>query len=477
MTNPKIAFIAIKSRTGLKERIWTMSSESAKTNKEGGILHDCVYARKIVSIKSKNGTLRYRNLVMLMLYGLMILGALAHGGKTSSCFGVNLGERVVHAPTRFDSVRSKDFLQLDNVLDLDSFLRVNCKTARIMIDRPFFGLSEATASCDENGLVIGLTVKGSFRRGMTRTESFAKVLELKEEVTKRIGFEVGEYSFSAQGYQNGLEGSAAGRRLWMDMDSVYAYVCSTNKDIEVSLRCSVNSGVAKKPELRLGGDSPVEFNVQIVKVSLREAEERRIQDVHEREARLRNLKLSEFYGEDFELPFQCMTNSLVRKEFPVETWHNGQTNRFVHVYWERMDSSLRPAAFFDFAQIKYSYRNMLAEEVSFYGHFNKEASRKECIVRLNEFAGEMNDKYGIVIKDMADPPNEVDPVDFIQRDFPINDERDVSRYYFDCKNRFFCREFQNGNVFIRLDAGDTSYGERCVVLTCTQMTRGANYSP
>lgn len=467
MINPEITFRDIKNGTGVKERNWTMSSERAKTNKKDGILHDWIYARKIVSMKSKRGALRYRNL--MVMYCLTILGALAHGGEDSACLGVNLGKRIVHAPTRFGPVRSKDFLQSDNVLGPESFMKVNCKPVRIMIDRPFFGLSEATASCDENGLVIGFTVKGSFRRGMPRAESFAKILELKEEVTKRIGFEVGEYSFSAQGYQNGLEGSAAGRTLWMDMDSVYAYVCSTNEDIEVSLRCSVNSGVAKKPELRLGGDSPVEFNVQIVKASIRDSEVRRMQDVREREERLRNLKLSEFYGVDFKLPLQCMTNSLVRKEFPVETWHDGHTNRFVHVYWERMDRTLRPAAFFDFAQIEYSHRSRVAEEVSFYGHFSKEASRKECIVRLNEFAGEMNDRYGIVIKDITEPPNEVEPVDFIRRDFPVNDERDVSRYHFDCKNRFFCREFQNGNVFIRLEAGDTSYGERCVVLTCMQM--------
>ena len=443
-----------------------MADERPETKLEEGLLHDWIYERKIVPMKSKGGILCYRNFGVLM-YCLTIFCPLVHGGEGSVCFGVKLGERVVHAPTRFDSVLSKSFLLSDNILGPKSSLRVNCKTTHIKIDRPFFGLNEATASCDENGLVFGLTVNSSFRRGMTRTESFAKLLELRAEVIKRIGFEIGEYSFSTQGFQNGLAGSAGGRTLWMDMDRVYAYVRSTNSDIEVSLQCSINSRGAYNAEAKFGGDSPVEFNVQIVKTSIRDAEVRRMRNVHEHEERLRNLKLSEFYGVDFVSSPQCPTNSLVRKEFPgEEILRDGRTNRFIHVYWERMDRTLRPAAFFDFARIEYSHRSMEAENVSFYGHFNKGSSRKECIAHLNEFSMEMKARYGIVLKDLTEPPNEVDPIDFIQHDLPVHDERDVSRYYFDCKNRFFCREFQNGKVFVRLSAGETSYGERCTVLEC-----------
>ena len=177
-----------------------MADERPETKLEEGLLHDWIYERKIVSMKSKGGILCYRNFGVLM-YCLTIFCPLVHGGEGSVCFGVKLGERVVHAPTRFDSVLSKSFLLSDNILGPKSSLRVNCKTTHIKIDRPFFGLNEATASCDENGLVFGLTVNGSFRRGMTRTESFAKLLELREEVIKRIGFEIGEYSFSTQGFQ------------------------------------------------------------------------------------------------------------------------------------------------------------------------------------------------------------------------------------------------------------------------------------
>ena len=115
-----------------------MADERPETKLEEGLLHDWIYERKIVSMKSKGGILCYRNFGVLM-YCLTIFCPLVHGGEGSVCFGVKLGERVVHAPTRFDSVLSKSFLLSDNILGPKSSLRVNCKTTHIKIDRPFFG--------------------------------------------------------------------------------------------------------------------------------------------------------------------------------------------------------------------------------------------------------------------------------------------------------------------------------------------------
>lgn len=404
----------------------------------------------------------------MFVWCALLSASVAYGGDVGcgGCFGVRLGEPVVCTPSLVGSVSPKNLRQPFSVVDADAFGCVCVNVTHVKIDRPFFGLGEAVVLSDKNGLAYGLSMRGSFRRGMARTESLAKILGFKNEVSKRVGFEIGGYLFSVQGPQNGVTESAGGRTLWMDMDNVCAYVVATNEDMEVSLQCSVNSGNMRNSGIVFAGDSPVEFFAKIVKIPIRDAEVQRMQNVRNREERTRHLKLSEFYGVDFLLPFPCSTNLLERKEFSVETCCDGRTNKFIQAYWARIDKTLRPACFFDFAQIEYAYTTMVAERVSFYGHFQRGVSRKECIACLDDFDRELNVKYGLVLKDVIDYQNEVGPDGFNQLDSYVHNEGDVLRYHFDCKNCFFRREFQNENVFVRLAAGETTGGERCVVLTC-----------
>lgn len=91
-------------------------------------------------------------------------------------------------------------------------------------------------------------------------------------------------------------------------------------------------------------------------------------------------------------------------------------------------------------------------------------SRRECIARLDEFAKDMGAKYGFELEDEGSPPDEREPVDFVPGVPPVCLEQYETRYFFKFDRQFFCREFQNGKMFVRLAAGETPYGERCVRL-------------
>ncbi|MGN0845857.1 MAG: hypothetical protein ACI4RA_00555 [Kiritimatiellia bacterium] len=342
--------------------------------------------------------------------------------------------------------------------------------ATVKLDRPFFGSTKARISRDPNGVPMDIRLNGAFRRGMPRAESLAKLSALRDEVSGRVGFDVGEYRFSTQDFSDGVAESAGGGALWLDMDTVYACAVATNAGIEVAVRCSVNSESRSNSGGAScgGGDSPVEFTVVVTKISAREAERRRLHAAREREERRRSLRLTEFYGVDFTPTSGISTNTLVRKEFSGTTVHDGKTNHFVRAYWEREDRNLRPADLFDFAQVRYSYGTVVADGVVFYGHFKKGMSRRDCIARLTEFARGMDARYGIELRDQPAPPDEAEPAGFVPGEPPAHLEKCESRYFFDSGERFFCREFQNGKVFVRLAAGETSHGERCVRLDVSQ---------
>jgi len=203
----------------------------------------------------RGGSSRYKKLAAVGCCALFFCST-SYGNNNGSFWGVTLGEDIASTSSLCISTCTSDAL--------------NIETTSVRIGRHFFGARWAKAFLNKKGVVMGVSLRGTFRRGMLRKESLAKLFELKNEVSRHVGFDVGEYYFSTQRPESdGVAESDGGRALWTDMDTVYAYATMTNADIEVSLRCSVNSEVYYNPST---ADSPVKFTVRVTKISLWEAE-------------------------------------------------------------------------------------------------------------------------------------------------------------------------------------------------------------
>ena len=352
------------------------------------------------------------------------------------------------------------------------------------LDSPLLGIETGTVSLDSNLRPFSIAISGAFRRGLSRAESLEKINFLRGEVIRRVGFSVGEYSFSTKRNGAGIVSSDGGAGVWMDMDTVYARCAVTNQGIEVVIRCSVNSfrrkmsaGVVQTvyddgTQIQ-GNDSNIPFSVVITKLSAREAEEVRRQEScaraeserrqkQEHDQRLQNLVLTEFYGVYLNKPAGISTNSLVRKVVEGSLVRGNCTNHYKMAYWEGVNKSFRPAEFFDFAKITYSYETISAENIFAYGHFPTNMTRRESVAILDSFVHGLEDRYQIEFAQNSLTVTGKEP------EASVNDFSEIGYneafYQIYRKSYYYCREFRNENLFVRLSAGVNLVGVCCTLL-------------
>lgn len=360
----------------------------------------------------------------------------------------------------------------------------NAASRNFALDSPLFGIETGTVSLDLNQRPYSITINGAFRRGLSRDESLERLNSLRSEVIRRVGIDVGEYSFSTKRSEKGIVASRGGLEVWKEMDTVYARCVATNQDIEVSISCSVNSfhrrmsvGVVQTvydDGAQIGGgDSRVPFSVVVTKLSLSEAEKSRRQEANaraesqrrqeqEHEELLQNMVVSDFYGVHLDQPSDISTNNLVRKEADGWSASGGCTNHYKMAYWEGVNKSFRPAEFFDYAKITYSYETISAENIFAYGHFPTNVSRRESVRILDNFVCDLEGRYGIELGKNSLPVTGAEPKAGVSDLHAIG--YDELFYQIARDSHYYCREFHNKNLFVRLSAGVNLVGVCCTLL-------------
>lgn len=172
----------------------------------------------------------------------------------------------------------------------------------------------------------------------------------------------------------------------------------------------------------------------------------------------------EFCGVTFGTPSGVSTNGLSIRLSECTGRNGGKEVKYGTLYWIGVDESLRPADFFDFAEIRYSFKTLTPQHATFCAHFPKGATRKECIALLDEFSAKLNGKYGLTPDAVDSVQNEEEPVGFVPSDPPENLQRDFVRYWHGNKNMFYKKECRNDRLLVGLSAGETDFGERCAIL-------------
>lgn len=438
-----------------------------------------------------------------MMIAITVCGAVC-GTATATPFGIQLGKVVEIPPPRTDPTNSPSLQmssQAQQLLQIKNELRENrekrfASNTLLPLDAPFFGITQATTSTLSGPgasaqVRYQFTISNAFRRGLQRKESLAKINELREETARRVGFDLGAYTFSTSELGEGVPAAKGGEDVWLWMDTAFARCVTTNDDIEVELTCAVNPTKATRRSHRLRGntsissaiqsedrtpienDSPTFFSVTVTKLSARDAElkrreeerarlaeEQRLQAEHKKA--LSELKLSEFYGIGFGRPSGISTNTLERQESEHWSETGNVTNHYLYAYWKKSDETLRPCEFFDFGEVIYSYESVTPLSAEFRGHFPEGLSRKECIARLDALSADMKAKYGIELSNEFGYPKEDEPADVAKASVPEGTGRE--RYEISKGHMFYRGIFYNSNIYVYLVAGETRFGERCVRL-------------
>ena len=191
-------------------------------------------------------------------------------------------------------------------------------------------------------------------------------------------------------------------------------------------------------------DSPVNVTVRFLLVNvLRKAEDRAAAEnklVADRKEIAKSARIKEFFGVEFGKPMQVPTNELAKAHY--ETWSqgdNGEKKDHANVsYWKKSlkDSKDLQVPFVDEISVACSYETLCACEVGGYGNVPKDVDKLEAIRRLDNFALEMNKKYGIAMHRGLIPADKKEGElrdsrfanDFVRYDFQ-NDYVMVSLYF------------------------------------------------
>ena len=326
------------------------------------------------------------------------------------------------------------------------------------------------------GVGYSFSINGTYRRGLTRRESLAKIHEFRAEVERRCGFPLNDYLFYVQGaVADGQRGSGQtapsvpsvgeGPELWLDMDSVQASSITTQGVLRVELSCSIDNNLAK------GDDAPTKVRVTVSLPSVWDAMKRQIEEEsrkrYERQRRAENARLSDFYGLKFGCPSGVSTNELGRCERECCSISNGKTNVKTIATWHERRKDIRPAPFFDFAEVRYSYTTVTPVGAAFYGHFPTGTTRKRSLEILDDFALSMNDRFGFQLS-CGQNRDEDEPQDFTPGEAPVGKRKERSRY----SGPVFVRySFSNHDLFIQLEGVENRYGERFVWLAVSDRSR------
>ena len=390
---------------------------------------------------------------MRILVVLAVAQSLAVG--QAAPFGVRLGERLGD-PVPALTAESLELFTLTNDFSRFSEPRFQRRSTEVDLSRPLMGVSRTDVEIDQDGVGYEFTIRGRFRRGLAREESLRKIEALRKDVEHECGFNLNGYSFSASrvasfGKVVGTEklssdtvvGEGRGPELWEDLDRVVADSVTTRDGMRVSIHCGVNMFPSSEAGAS-GMDSPVNVTVRFLLVNvLRKAEDRAAAEnklVADRKEIAKSARIKEFFGVEFGKPMQVPTNELTKAYY--ETWSqgdNGEKNNHAKVnYWEKSlkDSKDLQVPFVDELFTKYSLKTLRAGEVCGYGNVSKDVDKMEAIRRLDNFALEMNKKYGIAMHRGLIPADKKEGElrdrrfanDFVQYDFQ-NDYVIVTLYF------------------------------------------------
>ena len=394
-------------------------------------------------------------------------------------FGVRLGERLGD-PLPALTAQSLELFALTNG-DVSRFSeqksfsapRFQRRSTGVDLSRPLMGVSRTDVEIDQDGVGYEFTIRGRFRRGLAREESLRKIEALRKDVERECGIKLNEYSFAsgvAFGGRGGsprtlpsdtVGGEGRGPELWADLDSVVADSVTTRDGMCVSICCGVNTSSSRRSlkdspirggvntssssETGASGmDSPVDVTVRVLLVDvLRKAEDRAVAEsklVADRREIAKSARIKEFFGVEFGKPMQVPTNELAKAHY--ETWSqgdNGEKKNHANVnYWEKslkVSKDLQ-VPFVDKIYVACLYETLCACKVCGYGYVPKDVDKLEAIRRLDNFALEMNKKYGIAMHRGIIPADEKEGElrvkrlanDFVQYDFQ-NDYVMVSLYF------------------------------------------------
>ncbi len=403
-------------------------------------------------------------------------------------FGIKLGTVMSATTNTVESPvdRRKELLQPREIYTSQDmifrrFLYSSPITISVPLPKPFLGCSSVRVATNMAGVGYSFSINGTYRRGLTRRESLAKIHEFRAEVERRCGFPLNDYLFYVQG--NAVQGSAAevqrgfgqiassvpsvgeGPELWLDMDSVRASSITTQGVLRVELSCSIDNNPAK------GDDAPTKVRVAVslpyVWDAMKRQKEEESRKLYERQRRAENARLSDFYGLKFGCPSGISTNALERFEGEWRSISNGKTNVKTVATWHGQRKDIRPAPFFDFATVGYSYKTVTPVRADFYGHFPKGTTRKKSLEILDDFALSMNDSFGFQLSCGLNRDEE-EPQNFTPREAPVGKREKRSRY---SGFTFVSYSFSNDGLFIQLEGGENRYGERFVWLAVSDRSR------
>ena len=333
-------------------------------------------------------------------------------------FGVRLGERIGDPVPALTAESLELFMLTNHISELDRLSSgPRRRPAEVDLSRPLMGVSRTDVEIDQDGVGYEFAIRGRFRRGLAREESLRKIEALRKDVEHECGFKLNDYSFSASrvaflgrgGRQRTLPsdtvgGEGRGPELWTDLDSVVADSVTTCDGMCVSICCGVNTSSSSEAGAS-GMDSPVNVTVRFLLVNvLRKAEDRAAAEnklVADRKEIAKSARIKEFFGVEFGKPMQVPTNELAKAHY--ETWSqgdNGEKKDHANVsYWKKSlkDSKDLQVPFVDEISVACSYETLCACEVGGYGNVPKDVDKLEAIRRLDNFALEMNKKYGIAM--------------------------------------------------------------------------------
>jgi len=364
--------------------------------------------------------------------------ALLSCGVQAAPFGVRLGERIAD-PVAALTAESLELSMVTNgssggqpSISWPVYWDRHCD---VELQPPLMGVSQVSASVDQDGVCCRFSVDGSFRRGLAREESLRKIEALRKNVERECGFKLNDYSFSARGSGGTLRGGGTlnrgglvrrllperpqaadavqararaqtadtvvkegcGPDLWMDLDGVCAESVTTHGGMRVSIACSVNTTT----ENASGGiDSPVGVSVGFALVDVvRKAEDRadsELQLVKSRLAAAKDARITDIFGVEIGKPSKWPTNELEKASY--ETWSPGDNGEkkdcgIVHYWMKSIEDHTVP--FIDRMSASYSFSTLRLCSVDGLGEVPSNVDRLEAIRRLDAFALELNKKYGI----------------------------------------------------------------------------------
>ncbi len=387
---------------------------------------------------------------------VVLMAAQSLSAELAAPFGVRLGERLGD-PVPALTAESLELFTLTNDFSRFSEPRFQRRSTEVDLSRPLMGVSRTDVEIDQDGVGYEFTIRGRFRRGFAREESLRKIEALRKDVEHECGFKLNDYSFSASrvaflgrgGRQRTLPsdtvgGEGRGPELWRDLDSVVADSVTTCDGMCVSICCGVNTSSSSEAGAS-GMDSPVNVTVRFLLVNvLRKAEDRAAAEnklVADRKEIAKSVRIKEFLGVEFGKPMQMPTNELTRGYY--ETWlqgDNGEKNNHAKVnYWKMSleGSKDLQVPFIDELFAKYSLKTLRAGEVYGHGNVSKDVDKLEAIRRLDNFALEMNKKYGIAMHRGLIPDDKIEGElrdrrlanDFVRYDFR-NDYVSVNLYFY-----------------------------------------------